>query len=291
MAARPALNSAQPLLRTLTADDLPAAQRWVHQAGWNQTPQDWLRLLDYQPEGCFVATLDGRPVGSVTTTCYGTGLAWIGMMLVDRNDRGRGIATALMRHSIAYLQQCGVRSIYLDATDQGRPVYERLGFQPRWSFHRWEGSGRAEADAGSTMPRPLVQTTAQQAVVNRAALALDCIAFGADRADWLQRLAKDSVVVSADDGYGMLRPGRLASYLGPVTADNDAAAKAIVRQLVQRARGPIFWDVPSPNRAAQRLAQSLGFQPVRSLLRMAIGEAEPPPRLTSQFAFADPATG
>jgi hypothetical protein len=46
-------------LRPLTAADLPLGLHLSRQAGWNQTPDDWRRCLELQPEGCFVAECDG----------------------------------------------------------------------------------------------------------------------------------------------------------------------------------------------------------------------------------------
>jgi GNAT superfamily N-acetyltransferase len=44
--------------------------------------------------------------------------------------RGRGIAHALMEELIAWARAEGAARIVLHASDQGRPVYEGLGFEP-----------------------------------------------------------------------------------------------------------------------------------------------------------------
>ena len=85
-----------PAIRPFTRDDIAPALQLCRSAGWNQLHADWSRLIEYQPNGCFVAELDGRLVGTVTTTSYGTELAWIGMMLVHPEYRRRGIGTELM---------------------------------------------------------------------------------------------------------------------------------------------------------------------------------------------------
>ena len=73
----------------------PWALRLKESAGWNQVESDWTRLLDLQPDGCFVAELNGIPAGVVTTCRFGI-VAWIAMMLVDELFRSRGIGRALM---------------------------------------------------------------------------------------------------------------------------------------------------------------------------------------------------
>src|SRR6266496_3261092 len=96
-------------LRPMTGDDLPAADELRRLAGWNQTLEDWRRLLGLEPRGCFVAVQEGRVVGTVTTTTYGRALAWIGMMLVHPEHQRRGIGTGLMRRALDYLQSQGVK--------------------------------------------------------------------------------------------------------------------------------------------------------------------------------------
>ena len=69
-------------IREMTLDDADCVTRLKDQVGWNQTADDIRRLIEYEPEGCFMAEVDSVPVGTVSTTSYGTRLAWIGMMLV-----------------------------------------------------------------------------------------------------------------------------------------------------------------------------------------------------------------
>src|SRR5207245_420577 len=112
--------------------------RLKHQAGWNQTDADWRRFLDLEPDGCFVAEMDGEPVATTTTCAFGP-IGWVAMVLVDARVRGRGIGSALMRHALGYLEVQGVRTVRLDATPMGQPVYEKLGFVPDYQLTRYEG--------------------------------------------------------------------------------------------------------------------------------------------------------
>src|SRR5215211_8728516 len=91
-------------IRLLFESDIAAAMRLKDAAGWNQTEKDWLRLLALEPYGCFAAVKDGRLVGTTTTTTYGNDLAWIGMVLVDPEERHQGIATQLMNVALDYLK-------------------------------------------------------------------------------------------------------------------------------------------------------------------------------------------
>ena len=82
-------------IRLFAKGDLAFADSLRALVGWNQTPDDWLRFLNHQPDGCFVAEWDGQPVGTATTTIYEDKVAWIGMVLVHPDARRRGIEAAL----------------------------------------------------------------------------------------------------------------------------------------------------------------------------------------------------
>lgn len=220
-------------------------------AGWNQTPEDWLRLLELEPGGCFGVEEDGRIVASATVITYGHELAWIGMVLTLPGYRGRGFATLLMRRCLGYCEDRQVRTVRLDATEMGRPVYERLGFVPEYAVGRWQG------ELPSAAARPW-----------QPDYELDRIAFGADRRRLLEKT-------------GCCRPGRVAAYLGPVTARSAGEAREAV--LHCGLSGPAFWDIPEANPAALRLAEELGFRPVRRLVRMRLG---PPVAERPEFVFA-----
>ncbi len=49
---------------------------------------------------------------------------------VEREYRRRGIARALMEKMIAWCRAHGFANVGLHASDEGRPLYEKLGFQP-----------------------------------------------------------------------------------------------------------------------------------------------------------------
>jgi GNAT superfamily N-acetyltransferase len=252
-------------------------------AGWNQTRDDWLRLIDYEPFGCFAAVSGDRVVGTVTTTRYGQALAWIGMMLVHPEWRRRGIATGLMAESLGYLDDCDVGCVKLDATPAGQAVYEKLGFRVEWSFQRWQRDSRNNETGNSCL--------AFSRAYENPARALDVEAFGCDRTEWLRRLAAVSSVRADYRGSGMLRSGHLAYYLGPVTAQDCEAAQEIVQSLLAPIAGLVFWDIPQPNADAVQLARSLGFQSTRTLMRMWSGPRPITPNLQLQYAISGPATG
>lgn len=277
-------------IEPLTIHDITWAMRLVEQANWNQTPSDWRRILGNQAGGCFKAVNSSTPIGTVTTTRYGRQLAWIGMMLVDINYRRRGVGRSLMLRALAYLKQQDTATVQLDATPAGRPLYESLDFRALWDFQRWHRPALSVDELLGVVPPPHSNYFAARERLQKLR-ELDQRAFGIDRITWLARVAEDSQSIFRDDGFGMLRPGRMGSYLGPVVAANTATAQAIITELVQSARGPLIWDIFPHVPAHSDLARTLGFEPVRTLTRMALGEELPISEIGLQAALCDPASG
>jgi GNAT superfamily N-acetyltransferase len=283
-------------IRVMQPDDVAFADAIRALAGWNQTLADWQRFLTCEPGGCFVAEFNGAPAGTATCTCYGTELGWIGMLLVHPDQRRRGIGAALMRHCLAYLEERGVGCIKLDATPLGQPLYEQLGFAPELSLTRWE------AQVLRAVTVPAMDDTAPCSTADwEEVLALDERAFGWPRRDMLAAVAWQCcqvivcrAVSGSRFGYGMLRQGSRASYLGPVAADEPAIASRIVLRLLSHLppeKEAVFWDVLDQNGPATALAQSLGFTPQRHLVRMFRGSHPSKGDPQRQFAIVDPATG
>ena len=92
----------------MTVADIPLGMGLRQQAGWNQTESDWRRFLELQPDGCFVAEWEGKPVGT-TTTCLFDDIGWIAMVLVEKAARHRGVGTQLVEQAIEFLSSAGAR--------------------------------------------------------------------------------------------------------------------------------------------------------------------------------------
>ena len=54
--------------------------------------------------------------------------AWMHNIFIEPEHRRRGIGRLLTQTMIAWCREQGFRSVYLHASDQGRPLYTALGF-------------------------------------------------------------------------------------------------------------------------------------------------------------------
>ena len=258
-------------IRPMRRDDIPLGLELCRAARWNQLEADWRRLLAIEPGGLFVCEADGRPCATASTTSYGTQSGWIGMLLVHADFRRRGIGTAMIQRCIETLEAKRIESIKLDATDQGRPVYRKIGFRDERPIVRYAGA----VPPGATPHRGVRPMAAADWP---AVAALDRPAFGADRLRLLRRLAEDGRAVVARGaeglrGFGFSRPGHDAAFLGPVVAADAEAALAVVETLLaDLPEGQVFWDVLADHRAAVGMAESFGLAVDRRLTRMVLGE-------------------
>src|SRR6187399_1749266 len=134
-------------IRCLRDADLADCMKLKEAAGWNQTLADWQALLRWEPAGCFGIEAEGRVVSTATAVVH-DGVGWIGMVLTDPLFRGQGMATALMKHSLTYLEPLA-RTVKLDASSEGEPIYRKLGFVDEAAIERWTSDGVTGAAAVS----------------------------------------------------------------------------------------------------------------------------------------------
>ncbi len=258
-------------IRLLTAADIAFGLELTRASGWNTTATDWQRALDLEPTGCFLAEWEGRRVGTATACVFGD-VAWIALVLVDAAYRGRGVGTALMEHTLAYLDGRGVRSVCLTATPMGQPIYEKLDFVGEYLLARYEG-----------VPPPWDSGKGVEPVtpVDLDALAeLERVATGIDRRKLLARQfaeQRDAARLVRRDGrvtgFLLTRAGARATYLGPCLADAEAGPVLLADALHRHAGRAVFLDIPLDNAAAAALAAAGGLTPQRRLYRMWRGPA------------------
>jgi GNAT superfamily N-acetyltransferase len=269
-------------LRLVKPADLASGTELSSVAGWNQTPEDWRMLLDLAPTGCFGVEADGRLVATATLLCYRQRLAWIGMVLTHPEYRGRGFARRLVAAALDRADSLGIETVKLDATEQGRPLYESLGFQTEQPVERWFRPGPQES---RTIERdPDSGTRSSPLSLSQALRDLDAQAFGTDRSVVLQELAQRNALHACPNAFLFARAGRTTEYLGPCVAADPAAARDIIPGAINTTGDTGWsWDLLPANKDAVALASELGFTRQRCLTRMARGKA---PRGRDDLVYA-----
>jgi GNAT superfamily N-acetyltransferase len=259
----------QEHIRLLRAADLASAMELSRLAGWNQTEEDWEMMLRLEPLDCFAIEADDRIAATATLLCYGNRLAWIGMVLTRPEYRRRGFAQRLMESTLKRADDLKIQSIKLDATPQGQPLYEKLGFKTEQVVERWFHDGR------SSHPR-IEPLTSPPQYPSQYSLEMDLKAFGTDRSMLLQNLALRHAPHTITEAYSFSRGGTRARYLGPCVAETQKAVRVVIEHSLRDSpESGWFWDLLSANKNAIQLAEEFGFVPQRRLERMVLGNGPP----------------
>jgi GNAT superfamily N-acetyltransferase len=283
--------------RPLNDRDLGAALTLSAEAGWNQTAADWQIFLDLGSAVGVVGT-DGHLIATAATLPHASRFAWISMVLVTAAQRRQGLARWLLRDCIERLTGRQLVPV-LDATPAGRNVYSGLGFHDAWSMRRLVGLVGRAAQAPQAGPaaegvtvRPLDPADWPQII------AYDAAIFGADRGALLRRLAgrlPQAVLIAERQGRlaGFLlgRDGRVMNQLGPLVAESDQVARALLARACAAVALPLAVDVPDRHAGLGGWLLTLGFTAERPLTRMVYGTSAAFDDPTRLFAIAGPEFG
>jgi predicted N-acetyltransferase YhbS len=223
------------VLRSMTAADISAAHALSREAGWPHRADDWDLLFRV---GHGVVACDGEDTvcGTAMWWPFGEAAGSVGMVIVPPKLQQRGIGRRLMQ---ALAEEAGNRTLRLTATAAGYRLYESGGFRAVGAIHQHQGTAvipgtTPSLTAGHIRPmRPEDQA---------AVVALDRAAFGADRTrvfDVLTGEAEGLVCENRETivGFSFLRPFGRGLAIGPVVAQDDAMAIALVRPHVTNKAG------------------------------------------------------
>ncbi|HEY6738703.1 MAG TPA: GNAT family N-acetyltransferase, partial [Actinopolymorphaceae bacterium] len=164
-------------VRRLVHAERPLCQGLAQDQGWNSEDRKWRLLFDIgEVYGAF--SPDGELISTATMTRFGPQSVAISMVLTAPRFQGQGLARRVVTEVLARSRPAVV-SLY--ATDEGRPLYEKLGFVTYASNTLYKG--RFVAD-------PAYRPRSRPATPNDlpALLALDADVTGADRSNLVTRL-------------------------------------------------------------------------------------------------------
>jgi GNAT superfamily N-acetyltransferase len=92
----------------------------------------FIKNLDAKHERCWIAEMDGEPVGSVFVVKESKSAAKLRLLIVEPKARGRGLGKRLVRECIAFARDKGYRKLVLwtqSNLDAARAIYRGCGFR------------------------------------------------------------------------------------------------------------------------------------------------------------------
>jgi hypothetical protein len=260
-------------IRNLRPEEIAIAVDWAAAEGWNPGLFDAACFAIPDAKGFFVGEIDGEPVATVSCVNYDDRFAFLGFYIVRSDFRDRGHGLRIWNAAIAH---AGARVIGLDGVVAQQDNYKKSGFQLAYANVRYGG-------IVAPPPGPPADVVALDTIPFARVEADDAMVFPAPRSAFLRAwvgtsghvgraLLRDGKLVA----WGVIRPCRTGRKIGPLVADDRAAADAIVQALLASTiGGEIFVDVPAINREAIALAESLGLKPVFETARMYTGPIAP----------------
>ena len=269
-------------------DEISIAVDWAAAEGWNPGLADDACFATVDPQGFLVGEIEGETAATVSCVNYSASFAFLGFYIVRADLRGRGYGLRIWNAAIAH---AGPRVIGLDGVAAQQQNYRKSGFELAYANIRYGGTVAApEAPRAQVNAQVNAQVIALSEIPLADVEAYDATLFPAPRPAflraWIGAPGHVGRAVMRDGrlaGWGVIRPSRKGRKIGPLVADDRAAAEVVLSALLAGAgSGEIFLDVPGINHDAVALAQDLGLAPVFETARMYTG-AIPPLRLERIF--------
>jgi len=96
-----------------------------------QIVAEFLARFDAEREACWIAEIDGEPVGTIMLVDAGDRVAKLRLLLVEPCARGHGIGRRLVEECVRFARHAGYRKITLwtqSILSEARAIYQRSGF-------------------------------------------------------------------------------------------------------------------------------------------------------------------
>ncbi|MCR6488535.1 GNAT family N-acetyltransferase [Amycolatopsis sp. OK19-0408] len=210
-------------IRILGAADLPACSDLAESRSWPREPAKWALLHDVG-RVFGVDAPDGDGLAATAVVVVFGSVASISMVLVASRYERRGLGRAITAQALA---AAGDGVTFLHASTYGRPLYESMGFVLDGGC---QGHVGTFADDGGPGAAP---GTVSDVV------PLDRAAQGVDRRPLLERLGTPFVV---EGGFAFGVDIGHVTVIGPVVAETEEGAKAVIRGVARSASGPVRVD-------------------------------------------------
>lgn len=204
-------------LETAGPDDLDDIIRLVRTTGWPHRTEDVSAALAL---GHGLKAIQSDKVAGVAMWwTFGAAAGRVGLIIVGPTSQGAGIGRAITECTLAC---AGPRALRLLATEEGQPLYEKLGFAPTSKHQQHQGVCTAER-----ITNPAIRPASE---LDRAQVqALDRRAVGVDRQEVVNHLFDVGEIVVLDagkgvSGYGVSRPFGQGKVIGPIVAVDETDA-------------------------------------------------------------------
>lgn len=258
--------------RTATEEDLAEILGWAAAEGWNPGLEDAAAFFQADPEGFFLAEVDGMPVAAISVVNHNEDYAFLGLYIVRPAYRGKGIGLALWTHA---LRHAGTRTVGLDGVEDQQANYAASGFAHAGGTTRYSGPVPAQRNAAirpagsGDLPQLIAQEAAASGTLKTA--YLDAWFLPAET-------RQTFVFEQAGQIAGLCTVRRCGdgAKVGPLQADSPEIARALLAQAADWAGSALIIDVPQSAKTLTEICETLGMAPSFRTARMYRGPFESP---------------
>ncbi len=287
------MRKADFIVRPMQQGDIVQAMKLSTAEGWNQTEKNWNLLIENPQNVCLLAEYNKKIIGTTTAMNYANQIAWIGMVLVDKEYRGQGVSKLLLTNILKTLESFA--SIKLDATPAGQQVYEKFDFKNEYLITRLiTGAMKNLTFDDETISVEAISLNDIEEII-----ALDEQVFGVNRKPLIESLIKQypekAWLLKRNNSiaaFALGRKGNKYHHVGPVFGSTMHDVKMLItKALKELISQPVVIDVLNDKEDLIAWLNSIGFTSQRGFVRMYKKENSFPGTVNKQYVICGPEFG
>lgn len=243
------------------ASDWGAFLSLAREEGW-RVPQSEVEFHSQGGSRAWAWRRDAATIGLVSGVLHRRS-AWIGNLIVDSKERGRGYGAALFDQAVQELRASGAETLWLTASAQGAPLYAARRFLPVGQVERWVRPGGGSGDGALPQPR-----------VNGA--AIDSVVWDDDRSELLRHLERNGSWHQQGSSLALLQRTADLQVIGPWYGGRNEQDDAILLSRMVAAAMPqveLVIDLLN-NTVRAEILEAAGFKLVGGTELMMAGPAQ-----------------
>lgn len=259
------------VFRNATQEELVPILEWAAQEGWNPGLQDAAAFWQADPGGFFVATVEDQLAAAISVINHTEGFAFLGLYIARPAFRGQGIGYGLWQHALAH---AGERVVGLDGVPDQQANHAASGFELFSATTRFTGAVAAVESEGIRLATPedvaaLIDMEAVASGVHKPAYLEAWFTSTESRQTWIAQGTNGTA------GFCTARRCRESAKIGPLWAESEESALALVSHVAAQMGGPVTLDVPDTSGPLKAMCQALGMTPGFATARMYRGTPVP----------------
>lgn len=254
------------LIRRMVENELQIALDWAYKEGWNPGLNDRQCFYQADPKGFFLGLLNDEPIATGAAVAYDENFAFCGLYIVKQEFRKQGYGFQLTEERLKYV---GNRITGLDGVLDKIPKYQRIGYIPSHTNIRY---ALRSQPAFSSYP----QVVELKKIPFEQLENFDRSYFPSPRSNflrcWITQTNSYALGYLKDQklyGYGVIRKCFKGYKIGPLFAASPVIAQELFESLCSKIKeGPVYLDIPEPNKNGQLLAKNYKMIPTFEVIRM-----------------------